>query len=183
MNWHLTTFLVTTWWPVWALRLVRSPHWLHKATSLYRKHPLPRHQHVVKEYDGVHLLETAAGGMVEVRPAQVNGVPALELQTPRCRRVWRTRRRTCLPRPPAPGACGPDRRAISSDKGPRVASTLAPRNDDAGVGFLDHRQCDLSTVVERRLTDGTAALEVDQRVGHHDVVFRGYTRSSRGCSA
>ena len=49
-----------------------------------QEHALPRHQHVVEEDDAVHLLEARAQRMLEVRAAQVEALPAQELE-PGCR--------------------------------------------------------------------------------------------------
>ena len=45
-----------------------------------QEHSLPRHEHVLEKYQGVHLLEAGPERVVEVGAFQVEALPAQELQ-------------------------------------------------------------------------------------------------------
>ena len=48
--------------------------------------PLPRHQHIVEEDDAIHLLETRAERMVEMRAAEIEAFAAEEAEPRRATR-------------------------------------------------------------------------------------------------
>ena len=145
-------------------------HAVAKVHVAQQEDALPGHQYVVEEDDGVHLLKAGAQGMVEVGAGQVVGLPA---QEPEARSVagdgegegrvlGRVAGQTMGP--------GGVNRDLIGQWSQGSQHTRTPDHDPR-VGLPHHRQGHIRLVFQRRGHGGAVALQVDQCVGQHQVVF------------
>ena len=129
---------------------------------------LPRHQDVVEEHDGVHLLKAGAEGVVEVRTALVKALAAEELDAGGV--AGDGEGEGVLPVVVGQAVAG---NGIDGDfvgNGAEGRQDAAAPDDETGVGLLDGGESHFLGQIVRG-GRSAAALEVDQGVGEGDVVF------------
>ena len=141
-----------------------------QARLAVHEQPLPRHQHVVEDHDGVHFLEPRGQRRIEVALAQIVGIARQQLQ-PRggnrdgegkgegnvLIRALKHGRREDL-----------DFVRRRTERGEQAR---AP-DDDPGVGLAHDVQRDL--VIKPPLPgNGVGLVRVEQRVGQHQIVLAG----------
>ena len=78
-------FLTTTWCAMPTTAPVRACAGVAAVDVAVQEHVLPRHEDVVENDDGIHLLEARAKRMVEMRAAVVDALAADELEARACR--------------------------------------------------------------------------------------------------
>ncbi len=130
--------------------------------------PLPRHQHVVEDDDGVHFLEPRGQRRVEMALAQIIGIARQQLQP-------RGRNRNGK----GEGKGNVLLRALEHGRGedldlvcrwPEGGEQARAPDDDPRIGLTHHVQRHL--VVEPPLPSNSVGLvRVEQRVGQHQIVF------------
>ena len=130
--------------------------------------PFPGHQYIIEKDRAVHLLETRAERVVEMRPAEIEALAAQEFE-PR-RAAWD--RKAQRERAVALGVPAHARRIDPDLVGQRPQSRQDPRaaHDNAGIGLAhDLQRRPLLQVEHAR--DGAAALQIDQRMGQSQIVL------------
>ena len=135
-----------------------------------QEYPFPRHQNVIEKYDGVHFLEPGAQRMIEMGAAQVKTLPAEKLHP---RRVAGQGKSEGVAVSGIAGQSVGPGRIDNNLVGKRAEGSQHPRavDDNAGVGFLDHRQGHIGTVLQGGGQGRAAALQVDQGMGKGKVVL------------
>src|ERR1051326_7902078 len=129
---------------------------------------LPRHQHIVEEHDAVHLLEARAERVIEMRAALIEAVAAEELE-PRGA-AWNGKRQRVRA---VPLGIHADAGRIDCDlvrERPERRENAGAAHDDPGIGLAHHAQRGILLEIVNA-GSGAAALQVDQRVGEHEVVL------------
>ena len=133
-----------------------------------QEHPLPGHQDVVEEDQGIHLLEARPQRVVEGGAAQIEALPADEFQAGG---IVGNGEGKCLPPGVLADQVSPGRvDCYLVGYGTQGGQYAAAPHDDAGVRLLDYGQRRLAVDVVHR-PGVPAALQVHQGVGQGDVVF------------
>ena len=133
-----------------------------------QKDPLPGHQHIIEENDGIHLLETGTQGMIKVGTAHVEALPAEKLQAGSVAGDREGER-------VAPGVVTQPMAGHGIDgdligDGPQRRQHPATPYHKPGIGLLHRGQRHLFAKVSCRAW-GTAPLQVHQCVGESHIVL------------
>ena len=108
--------------------------------------------------------------MVEVGAAEVDGIAALEFEALSVAGNGETEGVFALIAGRDPAGAGRIDGDFIGDRAQGGQDAGAAHYDAVGI-FIHHRQRHFGTVVKRSRAHGAATLQVDQGVGHHDVVF------------
>ena len=128
----------------------------------------PRHQHIVEEDDAIHLLETRAERVVEMRPPQIEALAAQEFEARRAARDREADRERAVVLGVPPHAWRIDADLVRER--PQCREDPRAAHDNAGIGLAHDLQCRPFLEI-KDAGNRAAALQVDQRMGQRQIVF------------